>query len=178
MDYTPRCHRRRSHHHQTPRAITRRFALFHEFYRHGISTCQIGEWDMNLHLSQPPASIMHLNSISKYIDYLIRLAHKSDIYHKHAAAIFLNKRPILFTINTRHGNNSKHAEENAINRLASLIPKSKGGKGRRGRYQLVVIRISGGGHVVANSHPCPRCTKLIKNTPCIDRVYFSCSIPK
>ena len=120
---------------------------------------------------------MKMNTIGKYIKYLIQLANKSDIYHKHAAAIFFNKRPIVFTINTRHGNNSKHAEENAINRLVSLMPdlvqKSKKGRSGRGKFQMVVIQITASGHRVANSRPCPRCTKLINNTPFIDRVYFS-----
>jgi len=116
---------------------------------------------------------MKMNTIGKYIKYLIQLANKSDIYHKHAAAIFFNKRPIVFTINTRHGNNSKHAEENAINRLVSLMPNLIQKVGRRGKFQMVVIRITSSGHQVANSHPCPRCTKLLNNTPFIDRVYFS-----
>ena len=113
-------------------------------------------------------------SIRLYINHLIELARVSDYTHKHAAMILKNNRPIVYSINTRFGNTSRHAEDNVIRKLICLMPDLIQKKNRnKSKFILIVIRITNSGKDVAYSHPCPNCTRLIKNAPFIRRVYYS-----
>lgn len=96
----------------------------------------------------------------KVISKLRQVAFKSNMRHKHAAAIIDTKgNAIAFSYNTPNKaiKGSTHAEIACINKyLHSYVPR-----GHKIDY-LIVIRINPKGKLV-NSKPCNNCTKTLKN---------------
>jgi deoxycytidylate deaminase len=111
------------------------------------------------------------------IHNLLLTVSKSTINHSHASMILDGNRPIIYTYNSHWGNISKHAEENAINRLLSLHPKVRRNFQRNKKdkihkkYTLVVIRYSNKSFVY--SHPCPKCMRAINECGMIKKVIYS-----
>tara|TARA_B100000902_G_C27097511_1_gene807054 strand:- start:428 stop:853 length:426 start_codon:yes stop_codon:yes gene_type:complete len=131
-----------------------------------------------------------MRSIDQIVNYLLNLAHESDVRCQHASAIVERKTGRIMVSATNYhyhkptrknwtpiGNYTMHAEEAVFNKFKRNFPHLM--RRAKRNYDLVVIRAQRGTNNCLHSKPCKKCTekinKMIKRK-IINRVYYSIPI--
>jgi deoxycytidylate deaminase len=109
---------------------------------------------------------------NRYLDILIRRAEESKMIQRHAALVVCGKREVATVCNTPVSHDtgsvySKHAEENAIDKLKNCVRRGQ----KINNPRICVIRVRRDG-LLANSKPCRVCCEKMQEAG-IKKVSYS-----
>lgn len=100
----------------------------------------------------------------------IEIAKKSNMFNKHGAVLFYKNNIETIAFNEYDSKyNTKHAEQECINKYKNKIRKYKKDKKK---FNLLVIRLSTQNKLL-NSKPCHECCRVLKESGIINKIYYS-----
>lgn len=100
----------------------------------------------------------------------IEIAKKSNMFNKHGAVLFYKNNIETIAFNEYDSKyNTKHAEQECINKYKNKIRKYKKDKKK---FNLLVIRLSTQNKLL-NSKPCSECCRVLKESGIINKIYYS-----